>query len=192
VTKRQTKDLSYIVEPLRAFAVPIDTLIEDPSNSNTHDERSIRAIMGSMARYKQRTPLVVNQDGSVVEKGNGTLEAARRLGWTHIAAIFVDDDGVTHAGYSIADNRTSQLSQVDDAALARLIEQVKELDPEEPVTDMWTEVEWDELMAGLRKEYGYDDDGEDLDEVDFSDYEVDLADDVEMVTCPKCGHEFPS
>ena len=33
----------------------------------------------------------------VVEAGNGTLEAAKRLGWTHVAAVLVDDDPINLA-----------------------------------------------------------------------------------------------
>ncbi len=180
-------DLSYIVEALRPLAAPIDTIFEDPSNANTHDERSIRAIMASLARYGQRTPLVANRRDHTVEKGNGTLEAARRLGWTHVAVVFVEDDPLTHAGYSIADNRTAQLAAWDEAALRRLLEQVKAGDPEEPASDMWTEVEWDKLFAGAQEAEA----DEVLADVDFPEYDEDLADEVELVTCPACGHRFP-
>jgi hypothetical protein len=149
----KTEDLEYIIEPLRPLAVPIDTLVEDPANVNRHDERSIRAIMGSLARYGQRTPLVVNRDANVVEKGNGTLEAARRLGWAQIAVVFVEDDPVTHAGYSIADNRTAQLAEIDEVALSRMLEQIQLEDPEEPVSDMWTEIEWDKVLESIREAY---------------------------------------
>lgn len=176
-------DLSYIVEALRLLAVPIDSILEDPANANTHDERSLRAIMASLARYGQRTPLVVNRNGNVTAKGNGTLAAARRLGWTHVAVIFVDDDPVTHTGYAIADNRTAQLAQFDNAALKRLLEQVKAGDPEAPVSDMWTEVEWDRLFAGLRQE---DDNDGDLADVAFPEYDETTA----LVQCLACGHCF--
>ena len=107
-----TEDLSYIVEPIRHHATPIDEIFKDPSNVNSHDERSIRAIMGSFRRYKQRMPIVVNANNNVVEVGNGRLEAARRLGWTHIAAIFLPDDELTHIGFAIADNQSGRIGQI--------------------------------------------------------------------------------
>jgi len=136
-----------IVEPLRPLAVPIDGVFEDPANANLHDERSIRAIMGSLARYKQRKPIVVNRNGNIVQAGNGALEAARRLGWSHVAAVFVEDDPTTHTGYAIADNRSAQLAYFDDAALGRLIASVQETDSDQPVTDMWEDDELETLMA---------------------------------------------
>ena len=49
------------------------------------------------------------QNGKV-EKGNGTLRAAKQLGWSHVAVLWVEDDPATAAGYGIADNRTGELS----------------------------------------------------------------------------------
>jgi hypothetical protein len=181
-----TADLAYIIEPLHPLAVPIDSIFEDPANANQHDERSIRAIMSSYARYKQRKPIVVNANDNIVEAGNGQLEAARRLGWSHIAVVFVEDDPTTHAGYAIADNRSAQLAQLDEAALVKLLAQVKAQDPDEPLSAMWTEVEWEALLDAVAL-----DDEEDLDEVDFPAFDEDVAGDVLMMRCPECGHEFP-
>jgi DNA modification methylase len=140
-------ELTHIAEDLRPLAVPIDDLVEDPANANIHDERSIRAIMASYARYGQRKPIVVNRNGNIIEAGNGQLDAARELGWTHIAAVFVDDDPTTHAGFAIADNRTAQLSHFDDDALARLIASVRSEDPDAPLDTMYDDEELAALMA---------------------------------------------
>lgn len=48
---------------------------------------------------------MVNRRTGLVEAGNGTLQAALSLGWTHVAALYVDDDPTAAAGFSIADNR---------------------------------------------------------------------------------------
>jgi hypothetical protein len=152
MAKRKTQpkpDLSHITERLRPLAVPIDSIFEDPANANTHGARSIRAIMGSLNRYGQRTPLVVNTGGNIVAKGNGTLEAARRLGWEQIAVVFVEDDPLTHTGYSIADNRTSEFSQWDETALMKLLDQIEAEDSGAPVLEMWNEVEVAALLADI-------------------------------------------
>jgi len=36
--------------------------------------------------YGQRKPVVVNRRTGIIEAGNGTLEAAVSLGWSHLAA----------------------------------------------------------------------------------------------------------
>ena len=114
-----------IVEALRALAVPITRLVPDPANARTHDERNLDAIRGSLAAYGQRKPVVVNRRTGVVEAGNGTLRAALSLGWTHLAAVFVDDDPVTATGFAIADNRTAELAGWDEATLQKLLADIE-------------------------------------------------------------------
>ena len=119
--------LGHILEPLRQFAVPLKSLKPDPLNTMSHDDRNIEEIMKSLSTFQQRSLLVVNAAG-IIAKGNGTYEAAKRLGWTHIAAIRTDDAAAIHAAYSIADNKTGQLGKFDLEALAM---QLKALEAEQ-------------------------------------------------------------
>lgn len=88
----------------------------DPANLRIHNERSIAAIKASLARFGQQRPVLVDSRGVVVA-GNGTLEAARQLGWTHIAAVESDLAGVERVAYAIADNRTAEFAAWDEPAL---------------------------------------------------------------------------
>jgi ParB-like chromosome segregation protein Spo0J len=97
----------------------------DPSNARKHGGPNLAAIQGSLAVYGQRKPIVANRRTKAVIAGNGTLEAARALGWTHIAVVFTDDDPVTAAGFAIADNRTAELAEWDGEALDRLLREVQ-------------------------------------------------------------------
>jgi hypothetical protein len=54
--------------------------------------------------------------------GNGTLAAARSLGWTEVDVVETDLAGSAAAAYAIADNRTGELSQWDYQALALALE----------------------------------------------------------------------
>lgn len=110
-------DLSYIAESLRPLAVPIDSIDVDPANARKHGEGNMSAIRASLRVYGQRKPVVVNKRTNTVEAGSGSLEAARELGWTHIAAVFMDDDAMTAAGFAIADNRSAELAEWDQGAL---------------------------------------------------------------------------
>jgi hypothetical protein len=112
-------DLSYIEEGIRPLAVPLTELTIDPDNCNKHDEESIDGIMGSLETYRQRRLVVVNKPTGYIEAGNGVVEAARALGWSHVAVLFVHDDAATATGYSIADNRTARLSKIDPVALKK-------------------------------------------------------------------------
>lgn len=119
-------DLSHIAEPLRALAVPIDTLTLDPANARTHDERNLSAIKGSLSRFGQRLPIVVQKQGLIVRAGNGRVMAARALGWTHIAAVVVDESEVEATAFAIADNRSAELAEWDDESLAKLLQSLPE------------------------------------------------------------------
>lgn len=97
-------------ETLLPFLIGLGELVTDPKNARTHDERNIAVIMESLAQYGQQTPIVYLKDGNVVIKGNATLEAAKRLGWSQIAAIPFDRDALKAAGYKLTDNRAGELS----------------------------------------------------------------------------------
>jgi hypothetical protein len=110
--------MNAIAEPLRALSVPIDSLNLDPANARMHGEKNMAAIKASLAQFGQRKPIVVQRKGMVVRAGNGTVQAAKALGWTEIAAVVIDDDNATAAQFAIADNRTAELAEWDDDILA--------------------------------------------------------------------------
>jgi DNA modification methylase len=125
-TKRKASPtLSHIAEQLRPLAVPLADLVLDPANARKHPEDNLEAIKGSLVVYGQRKPVVVNKRTGAVEAGNGTVEAARALGWTHVAAVYVDDDSATAAGFAIADNRSAELAKWDQEALDKLLAELK-------------------------------------------------------------------
>jgi len=105
-----------IASGLLGLCVPIETLHQDPANLRAHGERSLAAVSASLARFGQQKPIVFDER-MVVVAGNGTLECARRLKWTHIAAVRSDLAGIERVGYAIADNRSAELSAWDQDAL---------------------------------------------------------------------------
>jgi len=133
-------DLYHIAEPLRSLTVPVAELRPDPANARTHPEKNLAAICGSLVEYGQRTPLVVNRRTGYVEKGNGTLEAALSLGWTHLAAIYVEDDPAKAAGYALADNRSAELAGWDQQKLEALLRQTEGLVDDPRLQEMLEEL----------------------------------------------------
>ena len=115
-----------IVPSLRHLAVPIGSVTLDPANPRVHGPRSLEGIKGSLLRFGQQKPIVHDAKGVVIA-GNGTLEAARSLGWTHIAAVRSDLVGVDRTAYGIADNRLAELSTWDDPTLRDLLLQIGDL-----------------------------------------------------------------
>ena len=100
--------------------VAIDLIHADPANVRRHPERNLAAIKASLARFGQQTPIVVDQ-ANICRKGNGTLEAARALGWDTIQVTRTPLAGSEATAYAIADNRTSELAEWDDTALAETL-----------------------------------------------------------------------
>jgi ParB-like chromosome segregation protein Spo0J len=107
--------------PIELRTVAIDELQPDPENARVHSERNINAIAKSLSTFGQRKPIVVA--GGTIVAGNGTVEAARRIGWTHITAVEYPADRITEArAYAIADNRTGELSLWDNNRLKAQLE----------------------------------------------------------------------
>jgi ParB-like chromosome segregation protein Spo0J len=168
--------LAYIAESLRPLAVPVASLNPDPANARRHPDRNLAAIEASLRVYGQRKPVVVRREGMVVEAGNGTLDAAKKLGWTHLAVVLVDDDPITATGYAIADNRTAELAAWDEEALGRLL---GELQAEEVDLESlgWTDAELKQLIAAVPAfEPTDEDDQHDLDK-------------LAPKLCPHCGKD---
>jgi site-specific DNA-methyltransferase (adenine-specific) len=111
---------------LQIETVKIETLAFDPTNARKHDAKNLDAIAGSLKLFGQRKPIVVTPD-NVVVAGNGTLAAAKSLGWTEIV-IARTPRGWTWEqikAFALADNRTAELAEWDSAVLAN---QLLELD----------------------------------------------------------------
>jgi len=98
--------------------VKIDSLVLDPANVRRHPAKNLDAIKASLTRFGQQRPVLVNAKGIIIA-GNGTVIAAKALGWDHINIVRTELDGSEATAYAIADNRTAELAEWDDDALAQ-------------------------------------------------------------------------
>ena len=172
-----------VAEQLRPFLVPVNELTPDPANARTHGVRNVAAIAASMKRFGQDQLLVVQKSGMVVRKGNGRLEAALRLGWTHVAAIVVDEGSVEATARALADNRASDLASWNDAVLGQLLRSL-EKDGAEVFDLGWSA---DELRLAMASANGSTV-GSDA-EAPERFKEVDEKIETEF-RCPKCSYEW--
>ena len=99
--------------------IAIADLSLDPNNARKHSQRNLDAIAASLKQFGQRKPIVVHR--GVVLAGNGTVEAAKSLGWSEIEIASVPDDwdNDTAKAYALADNRTAELAEWDEGELAK-------------------------------------------------------------------------
>ncbi|MBV8780946.1 MAG: ParB N-terminal domain-containing protein [Phycisphaerae bacterium] len=118
--KRAPKSTAAAAEQqpgLTVETVDITTLSPDPANARKHGEKNLEAIKVSLRRFGQQKPIVVDAN-NIVRAGNGTLEAARALGWKVISIARSELAGSEMTAFAIADNRTAELAEWDKDELA--------------------------------------------------------------------------
>jgi DNA modification methylase len=86
----------------------------------------LKAIADSLDLFGQRKPIVVW--GKTVVAGNGTIAAARSLGWKEITVARVPDDWSADQvkAYALADNRSAELASWDEQVLASQLLELQE------------------------------------------------------------------
>jgi len=114
---------------MKLETLPIKELTPDPKNARKHDDQNLRILAESLKKFGQRKPIVITEAGQVVA-GNGTLEAAKKLGWLEIEVVRVPADWTPEMvrAFAIADNRTAELSEFDRVILTEQLVELKAAD----------------------------------------------------------------
>lgn len=126
-------DVRAVIEAtLKPARIPVEKLNPNPQNMRRHNERSIRSIMESLARFGPHAPLVVRKADNVVMNGNGRLEAMKRLAekdevWATPVCILIDEAEVDSQLRAIADNRTGEHSEWDYERLGQFWQDLAKL-----------------------------------------------------------------
>ena len=134
---------------LTVQTLPLATLVLDPRNPRTHDDRNVQAIRSSLLEHGQVEPLVVQRDTMMVVGGNGRIEAMTALGWEQASCVVLDIDDTQARRLSIALNRTAELAGWDDDTLARHLQALVDLDDWNADDLGFTDAEVDDLLASL-------------------------------------------
>jgi hypothetical protein len=140
------------------FTVPVDALVLDPANVRKHTRRNLEIIRGSLVRFGQQKPILID-DAYVVRAGNGTVIAARELEWKTLRCTVSDLPPVEATAYSVVDNRSTDTSEFDQPLLVPMLESMT---PELRAAVGWNEAETQALvdsvraqdMSGLDRELG--------------------------------------
>src|SRR5688500_18694959 len=112
-------------EGLAIRRVPLDSLHLDPSNARVHGEENMAAIEGSLRRFGQAEPIVVQKSTGRIIGGNGRLVAMRKLGWKECDVVDLDIDDLTATALGIALNRSASLGEWNDETLAKLLDELR-------------------------------------------------------------------
>lgn len=155
--------------------LPIDAVQPHPRNPRQGD---IGAIHTSITENGFYGTIIAQKSTGFILAGNHRWQAAKQAGATEIPVTWVDVDDAHALRILLVDNRTNDAATYDDFALAELLESIH-------------------ADTGTLLGTGYD--GDDLDNLlsdiahpDFPEYDEAVADEVKMITCPNCNHEFPA
>jgi DNA modification methylase len=146
---------------LHVVRVPLASLVPDPANARLHNEGNLDAIKASLRRFGQAEPLIVQTSTHRVIAGHGRLAAMQALGWTECEVVELDVSGTDATALGIALNRTAELAEWDDGALAKILQQLSAEDSLDGVG--YSPGDIDDLLDELQRAAG---EGErDLDDV---------------------------
>jgi len=156
---------------MKIETLQIKDLTPDPANARQHDEKNLKAIQGSLNQFGQRKPIVITEAGVIVA-GNGTVEAAKRLGWLEIQAVRVPSEWTPEQtkAFALADNRTAELASWNSIVLA---EQLLELEEANFVIEEFGFAKEEVSEANRPEEFPTFDDKEETSH-----------------RCPKCSYEW--
>jgi len=116
------------MEALQISRVALTRIVPDPANARSHNAANLDAIEASLRRFGQAEPLVVQAGTLRLIAGHGRLEAMRKLGWTEADVVELEVEGIDAAALSIALNRTAELADWDEPALARILAALQDED----------------------------------------------------------------
>ena len=111
-------------EKLRSALVPLDQVHQHPRNPRRGDAQEISR---SLARFGQVRAILIDEQGTIVA-GNHTWQAAKLLGWTHVAVVtnrFTPEEAIA---YLLADNRLGDQGEYDRAELVAFLEDLERTD----------------------------------------------------------------
>jgi len=105
------------LKDLKTHLRPIGELKPMDGNPKRHSERQLTAFVNALQELGQHRPAVVDKNGMVII-GNGMLEAAQRLGWSHLAVLVSDGKDQLRA---LIDNSLSELGSWDAEVRAQIL-----------------------------------------------------------------------
>jgi DNA modification methylase len=141
---------------LQIRRVALGALHTDPANARLHGAENMAAIEGSLARFGQAEPLVVQKATGRVVGGNGRLSAMTKLGWNECDVVELDLTDLEAAALGIALNRSGELAEWDDSALTSLLAALREENALDGLG--FDDKALDELLGDLDAECGVVDD----------------------------------
>jgi ParB-like chromosome segregation protein Spo0J len=137
-------------EELRAHLVRIDSMAPHPHNPRQGD---VGALTLSLEQFGQYRLAIVQADSGHLVVGNHLWQAAKALGWTHLAAIYRELTETQAQQLMLADNRIADRGTYDQDALADLLTGLAHVGELSPATGYDLD-DLDDLLADLDRTHG--------------------------------------
>ncbi len=155
---------------------PVCDLIPCARNTRTHSEEQVGQITASIREFGFTNPILLDGAKGIIA-GHGRLAAARLLGLKTVPCIELGHlSEAQKRAYIIADNKLALNGGWNEDLLRLELTDLKALGANLELTGF-------DLMELADITLGKD--------IEFKEFDETAAVDVELTTCPKCGHSFP-
>lgn len=106
---------------MKTEKIELNKLNTNINNVKFHNQRNIDSIKQSLKKFGQYSPLVVSKNNFQILKGAGTYKAMIELGWKQCEVCFLQLDEIQQNQLIVLDNRTSQLSELDNEMIEKIL-----------------------------------------------------------------------
>ena len=170
----------------------VETLVPNPRNPNRHSPEQIRLLSKIIKHQGWRAPITVSNLSGFIVRGHGRLTAAKLLG---VDLVPVDrQDYATEAeewADLIADNRLSELSEMDNPTLKELLQQLDSGMLEVAGADMEITGYTDQALAELMSQFETEEEPQEVEAPEPPAQPVTRPGDLwllgRVARCPRCG-----
>lgn len=163
---------------LRTEVVPLDQLTPYPGNARRGRVDIIKDSITVNGQYRSLIVREIEHGPLVVLAGNHTMTAIAELEGTQARCEIIDCDDATARRINLVDNRSNDLAEDDEDALADLLRGIDDY-AGTGFTEDEAKAYLGDLEAVMVKEAEAPD--------DFPEYDEEIKTDHE---CPKCGFKF--
>ena len=132
--------------------VPIDELVENPRNPNTHPKKQIDLLAKIIRRQGWRHPITVSNKSGFIVHGHGRLAAAKALGVESVPVDYQDYDTEAQEWEDLlADNKIAELAEIDQSLAAQLLDELEKAEAEIELTG-FSDREIQKLLENMEEE----------------------------------------
>ena len=152
-----------------------DQLLAHPHNFRRHPAKQREALRGSLNELGIVAAVIVNQRSGHILDGHARVEEYLTAGIEKVPVVYVDLPEDKEALALLSLDPIAAMAEADTEALDGLLREVAT-----------GEAGLQAMLADLAEDAGII-----PPDVDFKEYDESVADEVEYLECPECGHRWP-